>query len=200
MRKWNYLLFFAATIIALLTALLNTAAMAQQISGAIFTTNVNSTFVNGNVYDLKDDVYLNGGPRPNAPCSAAGLPNGQYYFQVTDPSGHELLSGYGIDNGVITVDGGLIVHYDPPPLPFTAHDIGIGKCNDSINHTNNITVRLMPFMSTTNPGGEYKVWMTKIGDYDRTMTKGSWGFIPSKSKTDNFKVLQPDECTGEVCP
>jgi hypothetical protein len=170
--------------------------MAQQVSGAIFTTNANGTFVNGNVYDFKEDVYLNGGPRPNAPCSAAGLPDGKYYFQVTDPSGHELLSYPGIDNGVIEVYGGLITGYSGLLL----RDTGIGKCNDGINHTNNITVPLFPFLSTPNPGGEYKVGMTKISDYDITMTQGSWGFIPSKSKTDNFKVLQSDECTGEVCP
>ena len=46
-------------------------------------------------------------------------------------------------------------------------------------------------MPTPNPGGEYKVWMTKVSDYDTTMTKGSFGFIPSKSKTDNFKVVAP---------
>jgi hypothetical protein len=44
-----------------------------------------------NLYELKADVYLNGGPPPNAPCTAAGLPNGIYYVQVTDPSGGTLL-------------------------------------------------------------------------------------------------------------
>ena len=31
----------------------------------------------------------------------------------------------------------------------------------------------------------------KVVDYDTTGSKGSFGFIPSKSKTDNFKVLRP---------
>ena len=61
-------------------------------SGAIFTTNVDGVFVNGNVYDAPDEVYLNGGPRANGNCTAAGLPDGVYYFQVTDPSGRMLLS------------------------------------------------------------------------------------------------------------
>jgi hypothetical protein len=195
-KNRNYLVL-GATVIALLTLVLNTAAMAQ-VSGAIFTTNWDSSFVNGNVYDLQTDVFLNGGPRPNAPCTAAGLPDGQYYFQVTDPSGSHLLSTDDIAARKVTVSGGLIVDH-PVEAPHYPHYVGIGKCV-GVNGSN-ITVQLFPFLPTPNPGGEYKLWMTKDYDYDWTMTKGSFGFIPSKSKTDNFKV-QPrdDENCGEVCP
>jgi hypothetical protein len=185
-KNRNYLVL-RATVIALLTMVLNTAAMAQ-VSGAIFTTNWDSSFVNGNVYDFQEDVYLNGGPRPNAPCTAAGLPDGQYYFQVTDPSGSQLLSIDDIANREVTVSGGLIVGHSGD------HGIESGKCV-GFNQWN-ITVQLHPFNPTPNPGGEYKVWMTKVEDHDSTMTKGSFGFIPSKSKTDNFKVLMPDEIFG----
>ena len=68
------------------------AAIAAPVTGAIFTTLIDGTAVNHNIYDLKEDVYLNGGPQPNAPCHAAGIPDGDYYFQVTDPSGKVLLS------------------------------------------------------------------------------------------------------------
>lgn len=64
------------------------AAQAQPISGAIFTTNSACTQVNGNIYDNKGDVYLDGGPP--AP-GAAGLPDGFYWVQVTDPSGAVVL-------------------------------------------------------------------------------------------------------------
>jgi hypothetical protein len=186
MSNRNYLFVLGATVIALLTIVLNTAAVAQHVSGAIFTTNEYSTFVNGNVYDYKDDVFLNGGPRPNAPCTAAGLPDGNYYFQVTDPSGSVLLSEDHISYRQVYVSGGLIVaHYG------NYHYTGVGKCADLANGITNITVRLYPFKPTPNPGGEYKAWMTKVSDYDMTMTKGSFGFIPSKSKTDNFKVASP---------
>jgi hypothetical protein len=192
MYSRNYLVLFAATIVALLAAVFNTAAMAQQVSGAIFTTDANSTFVNANVYDFKEDVYLNGGPRPNAPCTAAGLPDGDYYFQVTDPSGSMLLSIDDISYRQVYVKGGLIVaHYG------NYHYTGIGKCADLPAGKINITVQLFPFMPTPNPGGEYKAWMTKVGDYDMTMTKGSFGFIPSKSKTDNFKVAAPVEIDSD---
>ena len=173
---------FFVTALAAFGIGMNGAAFAQQVSGAIFTTDQNSSYVNGNVYDSMEEVYLNGGPRPNAPCTAAGLPSGDYYFQVTDPSGSQLLSSDAIEYRRTTVSGGLFVNTE-------FHNFGIGKCGD-VNPLN-ITVQLAPFNPTPNPGGEYKVWVTKVSDFDATMTKGSFGFIQSKSKTDNFKVVAP---------
>jgi hypothetical protein len=176
--------FFFTTVVAAVVVIMNGTAFAQQVSGAIFTTDHNSSFVNGNVYDSMEDVYLNGGPRPNAPCTAAGLPAGEYVFQVTDPSGSQLLSSDPIEYRRVTVSDGLIIN------ATAFHNFGIGKCLGL--SPANITVQLAPFMPTPNPGGEYKVWITKFSDYDVTMTKGSFGFIPSKSKTDNFKVVAPE--------
>jgi hypothetical protein len=178
MKQRNYLFFIAAVLIAVVIMAFNTPAMAQKVNGAIFTTDANSNYVDANVYDFGEDVYINGGPRPNAPCTSAGLPDGDYYFQVTDPSGAMLLSTDAITNRRVTVSGGLIVAHSG------THGIGFGKCH-SINGAN-ITVQLAPFALTPNPGGEYKAWMTKVADYN---TYG--GFTPSKSKTDNFKVIPP---------
>jgi hypothetical protein len=62
-------------------------------SGAIFTTTPDGGIVNENVrYDAKNFVYLDGGPPPNAPAHAAGLEEGFYVFQITDPPGKLLLS------------------------------------------------------------------------------------------------------------
>ena len=80
-------------------------AIAAQVTGAIFTTTFDGGFVNANVYDSFLGPYLNGGPRPNAPCAAAGLPNGDYYFQVTDPSGSVLLSTDSISERMVYVFG-----------------------------------------------------------------------------------------------
>jgi hypothetical protein len=189
-------------------------ANAAPVTGAIFTTDMNSNYVNANVYDNIGDVYLNGGPRPNAPCTAAGLPDGYYVFQVTDPSGATLLSTDPIANRLVRIAGGLIVEYlGPKPNEAGAHLTGFGKC--IATNSNNITVALSPFNPTPNPGGEYKVWMTKATDYiacgynddptqydpatsDPRVCSGSFGFIPSKSKTDNFKVIPP--AVGGDCP
>src|SRR5438067_70018 len=56
---------------------------------AIYTTTRDGTDVNANSYALSSDVYLSGGPQNR---NSAGLPDGTYYFQVTDPSGKTLLS------------------------------------------------------------------------------------------------------------
>ena len=142
----------AALVVA---ALLDLPAMAAPVTGAIFTTTSDGPTVNGNVYDAKEDVYLSGGPQPNAPCSAAGLPNGDYYFQVTDPSGGTLLSTDDIAERAVRVSGGVITEY----LGTTHVPTGDGKCPGSIS------VQLLPYNDTPNNGGEYKVWMTPTDSY-----------------------------------
>jgi len=159
------------------------------LSGAIFTTTVDGSFVNANIYDAKEDVYLDGGPGPNAPASAAGLPAGYYYFQVTDPSGHTLLSSDPLSCRIFHVgSSGLI---DSVGGGGCAHATGIDQDHGAI------TVQLMPYDDTPNPGGEYKVWVTpvdKIGDLDSP----THGFVHRYSKTDNFKV-QEEVVTPPVC-
>src|SRR4030095_6021074 len=99
-------------IAALVFSLTSSAAMAAPLTGAIFTTLKDGSAVNYNIYDVKEDVYLNGGPvSPKAPCTAAGLPDGEYYFQVTDPSGRWLLSSDPITERKVRVSGGYIVEY-----------------------------------------------------------------------------------------
>jgi hypothetical protein len=156
-------------IAALALSLASSTAMAAQITGAIFTTLFDGSAVNYNIYDHKQDVYLNGGPvSPKAPCTAAGLPDGVYYFQVTDPSGRWLLSTDDITERKVRVSGGYIVEN------LGTHTDAAGtKCNKST-----VTVSLYPFFDTPNPGGEYKVWMSMDPR-----------FIPSQTKTDNFKAV-----------
>lgn len=78
-------------------------------SGAIFTTTANGSRVNANQYPSKCEVYLDGGPNSGSPASAASLPDGQYYFQVTDPSGKQLLSTDVVANRRFQVTNGVIV-------------------------------------------------------------------------------------------
>jgi hypothetical protein len=156
------------------------AAIAAQVTGAIFTTLFDGSAVDYNIYDSKEDVYLNGGPRsPKSPCTAAGLPDGIYYFQVTDPSGKIVLSADPPEERKVLVYGGYITEYLGK---YHATNVGM-KCN---NRT--VTVELYPFYDTPNPGGEYKVWMAPAN------ADGSFaGFAASMSKTDNFKAPGDDE-------
>jgi hypothetical protein len=164
----------------------STAATAG-LSGAIFTTDIGGQFVNGNVYDAAKDVYLNGGPRANQSCGAPGLPDDDYYFQVTDPSGKMLFSSDAIANRKVQVRGGLIAAYLEPESPESPiHQTSVGPCGD-------VTVQLLPDLGQpldSTPGGEYKVWLTPVSRYN--CCGGSFGFAPSYSKTDNFKVQAPD--------
>jgi hypothetical protein len=125
-------------------------------SGAIFTTNVGCGGININIYASKDDVYLNGGPTHPG---AAGLPNGSYYVQVTEPNGTVL--GKSQTAAVMVSGGEFSACYQLSSLVYTA----------SSSFTN------PGYDTTSNPGGEYKVWVS---------TDSS--FPPSSSKTDNFKV------------
>jgi len=174
-----------------LALLLGVAVPASaQLSGAIYTSTQDATLVNGNIYPTKDAVFLNGGPPPNAPCTSGGLPDGQYYFQVTDPSGAVLLSSDDIEERRVNVAGGFINNY-----LGTTHTVGLGKCPGAIS------AGLMPYLDTPNNGGEYKVWITPVGAYDPP--NGFHGFIPSNTKTDNFKVRArecTEDCDGEPEP
>lgn len=165
------------------TLLIGTTAATAALSGAIFTTDEFGTWVNGNVYPSKTAVYLNGGPRVNQNCSAAGLPDGDYYFQVTDPSGNMLLSTDALKERKIHVRLGVIDMY--LGTTSSAHATGSpARCGG-------VTVGLEPFADTPNPGGEYKVWLTPVLPVlacDEEAGACDGAFLPRNSKTDNFKV------------
>ncbi len=180
--------FIGGGLAALMFSIMASAAIAAPVTGAIFTTLFDGRAVDHNIYSSKEDVYLNGGPgAANGPCSGAGLPDGVYYFQVTDPSGKYLLSptNESPEERKVLVKGGKIIEYLGSKLHPWWHQTGIGKCG--------ITVQLYPFHDTPNPGGEYKVWMTPAVT-DPTTGKSVFGgvFSPSKSKTDNFKAPGDD--------
>ena len=171
--------FIAVRLAGAIIFISPSAAMAAQVTGAIFTTLFDGSAVDHNIYDAKEEVYLNGGPNsPKAPCTAAGLPDGDYYFQVTDPSGKIVLSPDSLAERKVRVSAGVIKKY----LGST-HKTWIGKCGS-------VTVELYPFHDTPNPGGEYKVWMAPA-------VISFAGFVPSQSKTDNFKAPGDDDADND---
>ena len=146
----------------MLFAVLAVPAMAN-ISGAIFTTESLCDGTNENLFDYKEDVYLDGGPRKEG---SAGLPDGYYYVQVTSPNG--LLLG-------ITPTASVQVTNSSFAQCYQLWDILV-KASDGTQG----------YDDTPNNGGVYKAWVTpeekfKPGD-------GTNGFINAWCKTDNFKV------------
>lgn len=143
------------------------------VTGAIWTTDPTGTRVNANIYAAKTDVYLNGGPaRPGV----AGLPDGDYYYQITDPGCKELLAGPEGSGTIPNTSTKLITVVD-------------GETDPQLT-------QLAPFNDTPNNGGEYKVWVTLVEDYDPDAKNSCFGFIPNQSKTDNFKVRGEGQCVG----
>src|SRR5206468_9591475 len=110
-------------------------ALAHSPSGAIFTTVVDGSEINANIYQAKEDVYLDGGPGPGAPQGAAGLDDDTYVFQVTDPSGKTLLSTDAAGCRLFTISGGIIVSTAPSACPHVT--------GSDVDH-NALTVQLMP--------------------------------------------------------
>jgi hypothetical protein len=200
----------AATVLAtvLSLALSHGIARADPLTGAIFTTVADGSEVNFNIYPSKDAVYLDGGPGPGAPQGAAGLPDGSYVFQVTNPSGKTLLSTDQAGCRQFTVLNGIINSVQP------AIDFGCPHVTGTDVDHGATTVQLFPFNDTPNNGDEYKAWATSLANYlagcealgvsngldvvDCGFANGQngskHGFIPGDSKTDNFKVK------GQVAP
>ena len=149
------------------------------LSGALFTTTVDGSRVNANIYDAKADVYLDGGPGNGAPASSAALPAGDYYFQVTDPSGHTLLSQDALECRRVRINSSGVIEHSYAGTGCQ-HATGTDVDHASLGA---ITVQLMPYADTPNHGGEYKAWITPVADIGLDGT-----FQHSRSKTDNFKV------------
>jgi len=190
-------------------ALLFTSAHATtpKLPNTIFTTDQSGNAVNGNAHYLSkcgaSGVYLDGGPGPNAPPGAASLPDGDYYFQVTDASGKALLSTDSVSNRCISVANNVIIGNCPTGTHATYPEIDQGSIGAR-------TVELcaaagVEFLNTPNKSGVYKVWVTRVGDgtlegggffgdptavdNDCSAVPGCFhGFIASRSKTDTFKA------------
>jgi SdrD B-like domain len=153
-------------------------ASAAGFSGAIYTTTFDGQSVNENNYSNKNAVYLNGGPQNQ---NASGLPDGTYYFQVTDPSGATLLSTDPAVCRQLLVANGRVVAAEGPACQ---HPTGIP------NSSNGTTpVKLAPFNDTPNNGGQYKVWLIRQAANTIVAADGMHlNFNNNNAKTDNFKV------------
>lgn len=181
LRRTALCLFLASGLIA-------ASAQAQNIAGAIFTTTPDGATVNGNNYASKLDVYLNGGPQN---CIAPGLPNGNYYYMVTNPSGSVLLSLDSVFDRKFSVTSTSSGKIAANLGNATTHVNGTSPCTDAIS------IRLAKdgsdYADTPNPGGVYKAWITREADFHAACPSGAKscelaGFINSNTKTDNFRV------------
>jgi len=163
-------LILTVTLLLLASILSSTsrAVSAKPLTGAIWTTDPQGKLVNGNLYNNPRSVYLAGGPHKTG---ALGLADGWYCFQVTDSLGKTVLSTDSVNYRRFRVENGAIVE-----VPKNGHSWNPAKTGPGI------IVQLWPFQYSPQQGREYKVWVTRVDYYTL------FGFIPSLSKTDNFKV------------
>jgi hypothetical protein len=123
---------------------------AQPMPGAVFTTNSACGGVDLNLFDLRQDVYLNGGPHHPG---SAGLPDGYYYVQVTAPDGTPL--GSSLTTAPAQVSGGSFVQC------YRLWDI-LWKYSDPTQRGYDLT---------PNNGGEYKVWVSSSSEFGASVSK-----------------------------
>lgn len=151
---------------------------ASNFSGKIYTSLFDGQFVPVNKYSSKDAVYLNGGPVHEG---SNGLPDGRYYFQVTGPSGNDLLSTDPAVCRQLVVFNGVIAAADGPSCQ---HPTGIPQSDGSI------PVKLMPFSDTPNPGGNYKAWLiSQTGNTSVAADGIHINFQNSNAKSEIFRVI-----------
>ena len=159
----SLLKFFSLTAAFFLALVFPVTNLAAQVTGAIYTTDSTCSGTDLNIYGAKDEVYLNGGP---AHPGASGLPDGEYYVQVTEPNGTLLGTSVGAGNQTpVVVTGGEFEDC------YQLTDILIKVSDNTPGYD-----------TTTNPAGEYKVWIST----EPTFTN-------SNTKTDNFKIDASDD-------
>ncbi|MCW3489287.1 MSCRAMM family protein [Dethiobacter alkaliphilus] len=155
------------TLSILLTAalvLMNFATLGianSPMTGAIHVTDSEGRAVQANHFNDKCEVYLNGGPsRPGA----AGLPDGEYYVQITNPSGALTLgtsAGSENEKPISVTNGDFDDLYKVCEIVYSNGEPG--------------------YDDTDNNGGVYKIHVSQSSD-----------FRPSATKTKTFKVSQQE--------
>lgn len=146
------------------------ASSSGPLVGAIFTTGAACTGTNVNIFAVKNQVYLDGGP---SHPGAAGLPNGYYAVRVTDPSGSTLLGttvGSADDAPVQVVNGEFASCYRLSAILVRGSNGQPG------------------YDDTPNGGGEYKVWISNGSD-----------FVVSKTDNFKVKSTEC-ATDAEICP
>ena len=144
-------------------------------NGGVETTLQNGTVLTA--FDLSTDVYLSGGPQKK---NDVGLPDGTYYFQVTDRQSDALLSTDIALCRQLVVSGGQIGGAVGPGCKHTNGTSASGA----------VPVQLFPFSPAPNTQNEYTVWLipqdsdTTVSDADPRVLL----FDESDARTADFTV------------
>ena len=209
-RAWKRTLLFAIGAMLVIAAPAGAAKPVTFGGGNALMTTINYAFdsgnhcqngppaatvvVNCNIYDGKQHVWFNGGPTSTSGFSHG---DGKYFFVVLEPGGKSGSEHPYNDAGVLG-DENLSDDFD------TYQNRTFNVVNGEIvstdgTHTlaldpyvNQNKLRLLPYSTTTNPGGVYQLAVCWLGNgYPITNTSDC-------AKSDNFKTGADD--TGPECP
>jgi|GEM_PF-3544800 len=165
-------------------------------SGSIGTVASASPARPQGVFGRREDAFLAGGPLTSPCFFPAYLPDGKYYFQVTDSTGRTLLSTDVVSERAVTVKGGVIGSYD-----------GKTHAVDGKTACGSLAVNLMPYADAGPQKAAYVVWLTSAADFDGSTAAvdnvcGSGcfhGFHADLSRTFGFRVEDKKSCEPTFC-
>src|SRR5207247_9806651 len=141
-------------------------------------------------------LFRSGGP-VSTPCQFPQyLPDGTYYFQVTDPSGTTLLSTDVVSERSVTVKSGVLSAYN-----------GKTHVTDGKTACGSLAVGLMPFADAGSQKAAYVVWLTAAASFDGNPSvvdsvcgAGCFhGFHSNLSLTFGFRVEDKKSCEPTFC-
>jgi outer membrane lipoprotein SlyB len=132
------------------------------------------------IFEDKCDAYLVVRGQDSSPR----LPNGDYFFQVTNASGKILLSSDEVRFRQFRVADGAIEGVSGQGR----HAVGIDSLGGAA------TVQLCPFADSPDSSGVYEIWVTRVKDFEGDVqavdssAPDSHGFLAARSATGLFGV------------
>ncbi|HLN92259.1 MAG TPA: SdrD B-like domain-containing protein, partial [Thermoanaerobaculia bacterium] len=196
---------FSITAIGLLLFAVGARA---QVSGVVTTVTQAGTVQD--VFTAKGDVFFTAGPTATPCAFTRFVPDGRYYFQVTDISGARLLSTDPAAERVVTIRNGVLFSYDGHTH---ATDAALGTSEEESAETvargpcGGLSVGLAPFHDAGNLDASYLLWLTPLSAFSGDPTQidpvcGSGcfhGFRPESSLTTSFRVEDKRFCDDTFC-
>ena len=159
-------------------------------------TTVNASSAAASVFSNKEDVFFTAGPTASPCAFSQFVPDGRYYFQVTDLSGRRLLSSDALTERAVTVRNGVLAAYN-----------GTTHATQSQGPCGALAVGVAPFRDAGNLVASYLLWLTPaatlVGDptqVDPVCGSGCFhGFQPDFSLTTSFRVEDKRFCEDTFC-
>ncbi len=179
---------------AAITLMLCSLGVLAQVPGIVTTVDASSTAVS--IFSDKEDVFFTAGPTTSGCPFTQFVPDGRYYFQVTDLSGTRLLSSDPVAERAVTVHNGVLSSYGGTTHSTEAQ----GPCGA-------LAVGLAPFRDAGNLVASYLLWLTPVSHFEGDATQidpvcGSGcfhGFRPEFSLTTSFRVEDKRFCEDTFC-